>query len=1782
MPTEGAAAATGRNYRELLKAEDLEWIGGHPDAQTISLVLTRATNHPLKHRRRNLGNDPPMYSSVFALLQFDVVPAAPQKTKLAYRSPSHQDAYLLFRTLCRLSTKSHTDPETGIVNPYTLQSKLLSLGLLRSILDLSGSFFRQVDIFLDAVRKFLCPALLENCVSHEKEVLQLSLGLFSQMVTLFKEHLQVEIEVFLTEVFFNLLNSEARSEEHKLLVLKVLHAICSDADAVAEIFLNYDLKFDKFGFPCVTGLFERLVSTLSNLTVQIGSKLRQRNKAEKLLATTALTSLVAISDALEECASLHKPGTPAETDEDGNEQRSAAELNAMSTTARFRARERILSVSQEGFKKFDAKARVGVQYLVDQGLIEATPASTAKFLCSYSDEVNKKVLGDYMGDLRYQPVLEEYTQLIDFEDITIDEGIRHYLLGFRIPGESQCINRYMESFAKRFVSLNPDHFETEDAAYVLAYSIIMLQTDLHNPNIKEEKKISVLGFQNMCRGINNKKNFPPEYLAGIHARIKADPFTLREDDVARKEKNAARLSTKPKNMSAADLQALITAQGEEWMNRYNGRFACIAQRFCSATDQIVYHRSKSGVHTHAMPMFSIAHKYLLDALSAMLENVSSKKVVAMCLRGLANGVRVAGVYRLDKPLTKYIKTLCKFCNLADPFRKKQKKHLVTASKLLELGKKDGNILRHTWESVLTVISQLGRLREFMEMGPQQPQFNRKASKRELRKMEEEAARQAVMHTVATTVSTEVKEGQVDHIFLVSPGLDAESIVCFINALTNVSQRELEGKAPRRFSLQKVVEVADYNLSVRDMAVWTEIWKILTPYFDFVGCHKDMQVALYAVDSLKQLSMKFMDMGEVPGSRFQTYFMKPFETIVRKSKDMVIREYILSVMQNIVLAKVKSIRSGWKNVLSALAIVSNDKKPNDNLVNLGHSVVALIMQKHFNPAKLHFVDLVSCLLSYAKCHLVAECLQAMDFLKECAAYLARGEVPIASVLAQVPVKEDDKPSDGKVSYTDSESHLHVWWPLLMGVANLIGDSRLTIRTAAVNTLFGSLKLAGSGFDRNLWELVFKGVLFPVFDDIRVDDASASESEKSWLKNTALVALRALIEMFSFFYDALLFLLPDILALICRCVVQDERKLACVGVTCFTQLINLCSGRFSTETWDIVCASLLHIFDMSMPYVLLRKDSHLLAEASARVAERRHSKSRQQKAHVDTKFGAGTLLSTRDDDIKVVELPWATIYTADAVSKGKERNANSESLAKSLWISAAAASAAREEGSDTLSNMNVVTQCVVQLELLGSIDSFIFELLKHLQAQHVQMIFDCIQRSYKVAAEFDGDIEHRKSIAKRGSKTLNLSRQETVASSLLVRAIMFLYEERPDLDAISRERFKQIGEQAIQQYCALDTYVTKQGSSTMPETSAEGRLMARLTPVVILIVTGLLQMAPNQFRSHIQWLYGPLIALMRCNNRDVRTVLGDVFIRQVSGLLDEKVDLPAPQSTVDPGILRQRSFNVQIPAPRSPKQRDQPPALPVRDDVVDEPVVNEEVNSGAEGDASTESAPVRDDIDSGADARDSADAINAEDESNVPEEVTATEQEDTGTDAGVEEDTSPSPEDATHDAEPDAEDASGSSGPAEDDGGEPAAAAAEGEAESQKAEAEGDDGETEEAKVVEAETEGDKEEVQAVEGEADVDESQPDTGDSQTDTGDTPVVEEVCSAPGSEFRFFVKQVVQGRRESLLRSQLHKLLLFHFARSGTNNRGGCDRPNCCRCRRCCAKQNSSCQGGGHLVCL
>jgi len=91
--------------------------------------------------------------------------------------------------------------------------------------------------------------------------------------------------------------------------------------------------------------------------------------------------------------------------------------------------------------------------------------------------LSKKVLGDYLGHKNNEPVLRAFVRQFDFGGRRIDEALRMMLESFRLPGESQMIERVMSSFAAVYMTTAPPEIKHEDAAFVLSYSIVMLNTD---------------------------------------------------------------------------------------------------------------------------------------------------------------------------------------------------------------------------------------------------------------------------------------------------------------------------------------------------------------------------------------------------------------------------------------------------------------------------------------------------------------------------------------------------------------------------------------------------------------------------------------------------------------------------------------------------------------------------------------------------------------------------------------------------------------------------------------------------------------------------------------------------------------------------------------------------------------------------------------------------------------------------------------------------------------------------------------------------------------------------------------------------------------------------------------------------------------------------------------------------------------------------------------------------------------------------------------------------------
>ncbi|KAI1886673.1 hypothetical protein AGOR_G00198220 [Albula goreensis] len=223
-----------------------------------------------------------------------------------------------------------------------------------------------------------------------------------------------------------------------------------------------------------------------------------------------------------------------------------------------------------GKKKFNMDPKKGVQYLVDHSLLEWNPAAVAEFL--YKEEgLNKTAIGDFLGereDMHLQ-VLKAFVELHEFSDLNLVQALRQFLWSFRLPGEAQKIDRMMEAFATRYCDCNADVFQSTDTCYILSFAIIMLNTSLHNPNVKD--KTTLERFISMNRGINNGGDLPGDLLTKLYDSIRSEPFKIPEDD-------------------GNDLtHTFFNPDREGWLLKLGGRVKTWKRRWFILTDNCLYY-----------------------------------------------------------------------------------------------------------------------------------------------------------------------------------------------------------------------------------------------------------------------------------------------------------------------------------------------------------------------------------------------------------------------------------------------------------------------------------------------------------------------------------------------------------------------------------------------------------------------------------------------------------------------------------------------------------------------------------------------------------------------------------------------------------------------------------------------------------------------------------------------------------------------------------------------------------------------------------------------------------------------------------------------------------------------------------------------------------------------------------------------------------------------------------------------------------------------------------------
>jgi len=249
-----------------------------------------------------------------------------------------------------------------------------------------------------------------------------------------------------------------------------------------------------------------------------------------------------------------------------------------------------------GVKQFNLDPKRGLDFLSKSGYLNRdSPKEVADFLFR-EGRLKKNQIGAVLGghkDFNKQ-VLSEYVGLHEFTHLILVTALRQFLWSFRLPGEAMQIDRIMEAFAKHYCHQNPNLFDETDTCYILSFSIIMLNTTLHNPNVK--KKISMEQFVSQNRGINSGKDLPKDILELIYKNIKEEPFKIPDE-------------------SYDDLMyTFFSPEWEGWLLKQGGSWKNWKRRYFVLNDKCLYYfkHTAENIPTGIIPLDNVKVRLMED------------------------------------------------------------------------------------------------------------------------------------------------------------------------------------------------------------------------------------------------------------------------------------------------------------------------------------------------------------------------------------------------------------------------------------------------------------------------------------------------------------------------------------------------------------------------------------------------------------------------------------------------------------------------------------------------------------------------------------------------------------------------------------------------------------------------------------------------------------------------------------------------------------------------------------------------------------------------------------------------------------------------------------------------------------------------------------------------------------------------------------------------------------------------------------------------------------------
>lgn len=218
------------------------------------------------------------------------------------------------------------------------------------------------------------------------------------------------------------------------------------------------------------------------------------------------------------------------------------------------------------------------------------------------------------------------------------------------------VHFYYLSFCS-YCADNPGLFKKADTAYVLAYAVIMLNTDAHNPMVWP--KMSKTDFVRINATNDEEESAPQELLEEIYDSIVKEEIKMKDDP-------AGLLGSKQKPeveerglVSILNLALPKTSSSTDSKSEIE---AIIKQTRALIKDQ----GGKRGVFytSHRVelirPMVEAVGWPLLATFSVTMGELDNKPRISLCMEGFKDGIHITHVLRMDTMRYAFLTSLIRY------------------------------------------------------------------------------------------------------------------------------------------------------------------------------------------------------------------------------------------------------------------------------------------------------------------------------------------------------------------------------------------------------------------------------------------------------------------------------------------------------------------------------------------------------------------------------------------------------------------------------------------------------------------------------------------------------------------------------------------------------------------------------------------------------------------------------------------------------------------------------------------------------------------------------------------------------------------------------------------------------------------------------------------------------------------------------------------------------------------------------------------------------------------